>query len=278
MSFPLTTLRELEGSLLPLCQGEGTRRGPGPAARPRTAKPLAAVQRVGRHGNERLQDQARAGALLLEAGPGPPRRLACAQDAGAGPPERSGPRPPARARARDTARRRERPPGAASHSARGLTLVRRAPLGLVLLVLLAHGDGTAGARAEGSREPGRSLATAPRPWLAASLAPRRSPGRAGSRRRGRKWPRPARRRRGERFRVRGRCAARGGFKARAGPAGREAALAARGVRRRSRSDQVPAAPGGRGAMDQAVGDLKQALPCVAEAPAVHVEVLQRGGR
>lgn len=31
-------------------------------------------------------------------------------------------------------------------------------------------------------------------------------------------------------------------------------------------------------MDQAVGDLKQALPCVAEAPAVHVEVLQRGGR
>ncbi|XP_036081774.1 pachytene checkpoint protein 2 homolog isoform X2 [Rousettus aegyptiacus] len=30
-------------------------------------------------------------------------------------------------------------------------------------------------------------------------------------------------------------------------------------------------------MDQAVGDLKQALPCVAEAPAVHVEVLQRGG-
>uniref|UniRef100_A0A8C9A5R4 Pachytene checkpoint protein 2 homolog n=1 Tax=Prolemur simus TaxID=1328070 RepID=A0A8C9A5R4_PROSS len=30
-------------------------------------------------------------------------------------------------------------------------------------------------------------------------------------------------------------------------------------------------------MDEAVGDLKQALPCVAEAPAVHVEVQQRGG-
>ncbi|XP_012629594.1 pachytene checkpoint protein 2 homolog isoform X2 [Microcebus murinus] len=30
-------------------------------------------------------------------------------------------------------------------------------------------------------------------------------------------------------------------------------------------------------MDEAVGDLKQALPCVAEAPAVHVEVHQRGG-
>lgn len=82
----------------------------------------------------------------------------------------------------------------ASQSARGLTLVRRAPLGLVLLVLLAHGGGAGRARAEGRREPGRSLATAPRPWPAASLAPRRSPGRAGSRRRGRKWPRPARRR------------------------------------------------------------------------------------
>lgn len=31
-------------------------------------------------------------------------------------------------------------------------------------------------------------------------------------------------------------------------------------------------------MDEAVGDLKQALPCVAESPAVHVEVLQRSGR
>ncbi|XP_051696527.1 pachytene checkpoint protein 2 homolog [Oryctolagus cuniculus] len=30
-------------------------------------------------------------------------------------------------------------------------------------------------------------------------------------------------------------------------------------------------------MDEAVGDLKQALPCVAEAPTVHVEVHQRGG-
>uniref|UniRef100_A0A8I5Y057 Pachytene checkpoint protein 2 homolog n=1 Tax=Rattus norvegicus TaxID=10116 RepID=A0A8I5Y057_RAT len=30
-------------------------------------------------------------------------------------------------------------------------------------------------------------------------------------------------------------------------------------------------------MDDAVGDLKQALPCVAESPAVHVEVLQRSG-
>ncbi|NP_001405552.1 pachytene checkpoint protein 2 homolog isoform 3 [Mus musculus] len=30
-------------------------------------------------------------------------------------------------------------------------------------------------------------------------------------------------------------------------------------------------------MDEAVGDLKQALPCVAESPAVHVEVLQRSG-
>uniref|UniRef100_A0A8C6W8E3 Pachytene checkpoint protein 2 homolog n=1 Tax=Nannospalax galili TaxID=1026970 RepID=A0A8C6W8E3_NANGA len=30
-------------------------------------------------------------------------------------------------------------------------------------------------------------------------------------------------------------------------------------------------------MDEAVGDLKQALPCVAESPVVHVEVLQRGG-
>ena len=31
-------------------------------------------------------------------------------------------------------------------------------------------------------------------------------------------------------------------------------------------------------MDQAVGDLKQALPCVAETPTVHVEVHQRSGR
>ncbi|XP_053449653.1 pachytene checkpoint protein 2 homolog isoform X2 [Nycticebus coucang] len=30
-------------------------------------------------------------------------------------------------------------------------------------------------------------------------------------------------------------------------------------------------------MDEAVGDLKQALPCVADGPTVHVEVLQRGG-
>uniref|UniRef100_A0A7N9IC68 Pachytene checkpoint protein 2 homolog n=1 Tax=Macaca fascicularis TaxID=9541 RepID=A0A7N9IC68_MACFA len=30
-------------------------------------------------------------------------------------------------------------------------------------------------------------------------------------------------------------------------------------------------------MDEAVGDLKQALPCVAESPTVHVEVHQRGG-
>ncbi|XP_029797163.1 pachytene checkpoint protein 2 homolog [Suricata suricatta] len=30
-------------------------------------------------------------------------------------------------------------------------------------------------------------------------------------------------------------------------------------------------------MDEAVGDLKQALPCVAEAPTVHVEVHQRSG-
>lgn len=58
-----------------------------------------------------------------------------------------------------------------------------------------------------------------------------------------------------------------------------AAAAARGARRRRRagSGRVPAAPGG-GAMDEAVGDLKQALPCVAEAPTVHVEVHQRGGR
>ncbi|OBS77976.1 hypothetical protein A6R68_19635 [Neotoma lepida] len=31
-------------------------------------------------------------------------------------------------------------------------------------------------------------------------------------------------------------------------------------------------------MDEAVGDLKQALPCVVESPAVHVEVLQRSSR
>lgn len=58
VSFPLTTLRELEGSLLPLRRGEGTRRGPGPAAGPRTATPPAAAQRVARHGGERLQDRA----------------------------------------------------------------------------------------------------------------------------------------------------------------------------------------------------------------------------
>lgn len=52
-----------------------------------------------------------------------------------------------------------------------------------------------------------------------------------------------------------------------------------GVRRRPRSGLVPAAPGsGGGAMDQAVGDLKQALPCVAETLTVHVEVHQRSGR
>lgn len=31
-------------------------------------------------------------------------------------------------------------------------------------------------------------------------------------------------------------------------------------------------------MDEAVGDLKQALPCVVEPPAVHVEILQRRSR
>lgn len=56
-------------------------------------------------------------------------------------------------------------------------------------------------------------------------------------------------------------------------------VVAPGVRRRPRSGLVPAAPGsGGGAMDQAVGDLKQALPCVAETPTVHVEVHQRSGR
>lgn len=54
--------------------------------------------------------------------------------------------------------------------------------------------------------------------------------------------------------------------------------AARGEwRRRPRSGPVLSALGG-GAMDEAVGDLKQALPCVAEAPTVHVEVHQRSGR
>lgn len=52
-----------------------------------------------------------------------------------------------------------------------------------------------------------------------------------------------------------------------------------GIRRRPLSGLVPAAPGsGGGAMDQAVGDLKQALPCVADTPSVHVEVHQRSGR
>ena len=50
-----------------------------------------------------------------------------------------------------------------------------------------------------------------------------------------------------------------------------------GVRwRRPRPGWVPTALGG--AMDEAVGDLKQALPCVAESPTVHVEVHQRGSR
>lgn len=88
-------------------------------------------------------------------------------------------------------------------------------------------------------------------------------------------------------------AARGRFEARAGEAGGPlgAVATARGARRwRPRSGRVPAGPRG-GAMDQAAGDLKQALacvaeagdlkralPCVAEAPAVHVEVHQRTGR
>lgn len=56
-------------------------------------------------------------------------------------------------------------------------------------------------------------------------------------------------------------------------------VVAPGVRRRPRSGLVPAAPGsGGGAMDQAVGDLKQALPCVPETPSIHVEVHQRSGR
>lgn len=45
--------------------------------------------------------------------------------------------------------------------ARRLTLVRRAPLSLVLLVLLAHGGGRGEARAEGSSERGPSVPTAP---------------------------------------------------------------------------------------------------------------------
>ena len=57
-----------------------------------------------------------------------------------------------------------------------------------------------------------------------------------------------------------------------------AAAVAWGERRRwPQSGPVLSASGG-GAMDEAVGDLKQALPCVAEAPTVHVEVHQRSGR
>lgn len=81
--------------------------------------------------------------------------------------------------------------------------------------------------------------------------------------------------------------ARGRFKARAGPVGPVAAVAevasdvvaAPGVRRRPRSARLLGARGcDGGAMDQAVGDLKQALPCVAETPTIHVEVHQRSGR
>ncbi|XP_063670551.1 pachytene checkpoint protein 2 homolog isoform X2 [Pan troglodytes] len=61
-----------------------------------------------------------------------------------------------------------------------------------------------------------------------------------------------------------------------GPRAEAAAVAATlGVRwRRPRPGWVPTALGG--ATDEAVGDLKQALPCVAESPTVHVEVHQRG--
>lgn len=58
-------------------------------------------------------------------------------------------------------------------------------------------------------------------------------------------------------------------------------VVAPGVRQRPRSGLVPAARGsgnGNGAMDQAVGDLKQALPCVPETPSIHVEVHQRSAR
>lgn len=53
--------------------------------------------------------------------------------------------------------------------------------------------------------------------------------------------------------------------------------APRGDRDLILAGRISSAPG-CGAMDDAVGDLKQALPCVAESPAVHVEVLQRSGR
>lgn len=58
-----------------------------------------------------------------------------------------------------------------------------------------------------------------------------------------------------------------------------AEVAGRCARRRRRRDgPLPAASSGGADMDEAVGDLKQALPCVAEAPTVHVEVHQRSGR
>lgn len=251
VSFPLTTLRELEGSLLPLRRGEGTGRGPGPAAGPRTATPPAAAQRVGRHGGERLQD--RAGRFSGGRG-------RAAWTPGLSP----GPGPPARTPARRHKARAASPSYDERHSA----------LCFLCFLPMAAARAGRGPRAAASRAgawppprgPGRPPASprggrraAPEAGAAAGSGPAPPAG----------APRRA---------LPGQGAARGGFKARAGPAGREAAVAARGVRRRARSGRVPAAPGGRGAMDQAVGDLKQALPCVAEAPAVHVEVLQRGGR
>lgn len=94
-------------------------------------------------------------------------------------PRRGAPDP--RSRPRDP-RRLERPPvrpPGVTKRVRRLTLVRRAPLGLMLLVLLAHGDG-----AEGSSESCRTVAADPRPWFSARLAAEL----AGSRRK--RAPRP----------------------------------------------------------------------------------------
>ncbi|XP_043428042.1 uncharacterized protein LOC122478562 [Prionailurus bengalensis] len=114
------------------------------------------------------------------------------------------------------------------------------------------------ARPGGAREP-----RCRHRWRLRRREARAAGGGGGTRRR--RW-------RGGRVR-RGGGARRGWREAAARQLRRRGATQRRQAARRPRSGRVPTAPGG--AMDEAVGDLKQAPPCVAEAPNVHLEVHQR---